>query len=137
MAHRRTFLLDTSALQRLHVPAVAEALAQLFASGEATTCAVVDLEVLYSARSSDYDAALAERRSFPSAPITPAVMDRAVEIQRLLARRSQHRLPVTDLIIAAAAESARMTVLHYDADYERIAEVTGQPQEWVVPRGSI
>ena len=54
-----------------------------------------------------------------------------------LAPKGHHRLPIPDLIIAAAAESAELSVLHYDADYERIAEVTGQPNEWIVPRGSV
>lgn len=40
-------------------------------------------------------------------------------------------------MIAAAAERAGLTVLHYDADYHLIAEVTGQPVEWVVERGSV
>jgi predicted nucleic acid-binding protein len=47
------------------------------------------------------------------------------------------RPQVPDLIIAAAAELAGLTVLHYDHDFELIASVTGQPHEWVVPRGSI
>ena len=42
-----------------------------------------------------------------------------------------------DLIIAATAELAGPTVLHYDEDYERIAKITGQPVEWVVPKGSL
>jgi len=35
------------------------------------------------------------------------------------------------LIIAAAAEHAGLTVLHYDRDFDRIAENTAQPVEWV------
>lgn len=65
-------------------------------------------------------------------------MIRALEIQALLAERSQHRgVSVPDLLIAACAERAGLVVLHYDADYDRIAEMTGQPTRWVVPRGSI
>ena len=41
------------------------------------------------------------------------------------------------LLVAAAAEIEQLTVLHYDSEYEHIATVTGQPCEWVVPRGSI
>lgn len=55
----------------------------------------------------------------------------------MLARKGHHRLPVIDLIVAAAAESAGLAVLHYDGDFERIAEVTGQPHEWVAPRGAL
>ena len=54
-----------------------------------------------------------------------------------LAKTGRHRVPIPDLVIAAAAESADLTVLHYDRDFELIAEVTGQATDWVVPRGSL
>ena len=44
---------------------------------------------------------------------------------------------VNDLVIAAAAELTGLTLLHYDHDFDLIAEVTGQPTEWVVPRGTV
>ena len=70
--------------------------------------------------------------------MTEAVVDRALAVQALLAARSQHRaVPLPDLLVAACAESAELTVLHYDADFERIAALTGQPVQWVLPRGSI
>jgi predicted nucleic acid-binding protein len=60
--------------------------------------------------------------------LTPAIEDRAVEVLTLLADRGQHRAPsLPDLIIAATAELAGLTVLHLDKDFEVIAEVTGQP----------
>jgi cell division protease FtsH len=69
---------------------------------------------------------------------TAAAMDRALAVHRTLAERSQHRhFPLPDLIIAATAEEHGATVLHYDAGYDRIAAVTGQPVEWVAPRGSL
>jgi len=56
----------------------------------------------------------------------------------MLAQGSQHRgVSLPDLLIAACAECQSLTVLHYDADYERIAKLTGQPTRWVVPRGSV
>lgn len=62
--------------------------------------------------------------------LTPAIEDRAVEVQAVLADRGQHRSPsVPDLLVAAAAELAGLTVLHVDKDFELIAEVTGQPLE--------
>ncbi len=132
------FLADKSALAHMDTPAVATRLGPLLTEGLAATCAVVDLEVLYSARGpTDYEALREERRAFAEVPITPAVMERALHVQRLLARSGRHRVPIPDLIIAATAESADLTVLHYDADYEQIATVTGQPQTWVVPRGTI
>jgi predicted nucleic acid-binding protein len=102
------------------------------------TCAIVDLEVLYSARSlTDYEQVLAERRSIDAAPITPKVMATAIELQHALARRGQHRVPIPDLVISAAAKHARLVVLHYDSDFARISGVGGASHEWVVPQGSL
>ena len=68
--------------------------------------------------------------------VTATAMNRALEVHRMLAERSQHRdFRLPDLIIAATAEQHGATVLHYDADYDRIAAVTGQPVEWVTARG--
>jgi predicted nucleic acid-binding protein len=62
--------------------------------------------------------------------LTPVIEDRAVEVLTLLADRGQHRAPsLPDLIIAAAAELAGLTVLHVDKDFDLIAEITGQPME--------
>lgn len=122
----------------MHHTAVADRLTPLLVDGYVATCPIIDLEVLYSARSrSDYEDILVERGSLPSLPINEAVTERAVAVQRLLAQRGQHRLPLPDLFIAAVAEINDLTVIHYDADYDRIASVTGQATEWVVPRGSL
>ena len=59
------------------------------------------------------------------------------QVQRLLAAKHQRGRKVSDLLIAAAAEANGLTVLHYDADFDRISAVTGQRCEWVVPAGSI
>jgi hypothetical protein len=62
--------------------------------------------------------------------LTPAVEDRAAEIVILLADQGKHRAPsIPDLIIAATAELAGLTVLHLDKDFYLIAEITGQPME--------
>jgi predicted nucleic acid-binding protein len=63
---------------------------------------------------------------------------RALEVQMMLAERSQHRaVPLPDLLVAACAEKAGLTVLHYDADFDRIAALTGQDARWIVSRGSV
>ena len=135
MALSARYLADKSALARF---GVAARLRPLIEEGLIATCAIVDLEVLYSARGlDDYEAVLEERRSFDSAPITPEVMATAVELQHALAQRGQHRVPIPDLIISAAAQHAGLVVIHYDADFERIAEIGGPDHEWVVSRGSI
>jgi predicted nucleic acid-binding protein len=132
------YLADKSALARFPHPAVGRRLRPLLEQGLIATCAIIDLEVLYRARSlHDYEPILEERQALPQAPITQMVVDRAVVVQHELARMGHHRLPIPDLLIAAAAEAAHLVVLHYDADFERIAEVTGQGHDWVVRRGSI
>ena len=98
------------------------------------------LEYLYSARSArDYDATARELGGLRFIPTTEEAMRRALDVQSSLAHRAalHHRIAIRDLIIAAVAELADATVWHYDADYDRIAEVTGQPVEWVAPRGSL
>jgi predicted nucleic acid-binding protein len=110
----------------------------LIEEGLVATCAIVDLEVLYSSRNPhDYEEILEERRSLDAAPITPEVMAKAVDLQHELARRGQHRVPIPDLVISAAALLSDLVVLHYDSDFERIATVGGAPHEWVVPQGSV
>lgn len=135
-----TYLVDKSALARIDTSAaVGEVLDPLLLQGEVATCGMVDLEVLYSAESPRaYDAFAAGLRRLPRVLLSEEVLDRALEVQRGLAKRSQHHgIRFPDLIVAACGESAGLTVMHYDADYERIAEVTGQPVQWVVPRGSV
>lgn len=93
-------------------------------------CHMTALEICYSARNlADLEALLAGQRALEWLPVTEAAMDRALEVQRLLAGRSGngHRRPIPDLIIAAAAELHGAEVVHVDSDYEMIAEVTSQP----------
>lgn len=133
------YLVDKSALARMPLAPVRERLAPILESGQAATCSIIDLEVLYSARNAKDHVEIRQRRklAYARVPLTEKIFLRAIEIQGELALRGRHRIPIPDLIIAAAAESAGMTVLHYDADFDTIAEVTGQPMEWVVPRGSV
>lgn len=135
-----TYLADKSALTRSDTrPEVRETLEPLLLSGEVATCGIVDLELLYSASSRATYRALSEAlRGMPRAAIDDACVDRALKVQAMLAERSQHRaVPLPDLLVAACAERAELAVLHYDADFDRIAKLTGQPTQWVVPRGSV
>jgi predicted nucleic acid-binding protein len=134
------FLLDTSAWARLDAAPVAARCMPLIRAGLVATCSVVDLEVLYSARApASYGATRADRAmALELLAIEQPVFDRAVDVQAALAERGEHRgASLPDLVIAATAERAGVTVLHYDADYDLIASVTGQPVDWVVPRGSL
>jgi predicted nucleic acid-binding protein len=133
------YLADKSALARAHHPSVAARLEPLLVGGEIATCGIVDLELLFSARSTkDYLAILADRLALPHVEVGERGIDRAIEVQTALARKGRHRsVPIPDLLIAAAAEAAGLSILHYDADFDRVAAVTGQPVEWVVPAGSV
>lgn len=140
MAIVARYLLDTSAWARMAAAPVAKRCLPLIRRGLVATCSIVDLEVLFSARSADdYRATRADRAlALELLPIEQAILDRAFDVQATLAERGEHRgASLPDLIIAATAERAGVTVLHYDADYDLIASVTRQPVDWVVPRGSL
>jgi predicted nucleic acid-binding protein len=134
------YLADKSGLTRHATrPEVREVIEPLLLAGRLATCSIVDLELLYSARDpKTYQQLAIALQGMPRVAITEAVMDRALDVQARLARKSQHRaVPLPDLIIAACAETNGLVVLHYDSDYELIATVTKQPIQWVVPRGSV
>lgn len=129
---------DTSALARRgRSEEVAERLGGLIADGRLARCLLIDLELLRGMPGRSVGplrAALDE--TLGTAEILAEDLVRAREVQERLAERGAHRGTSSfDLVIAAVAERAGATLLHYDADFDGIAEVTGQPVEWVVPRG--
>ena len=130
-----SWLIDKSALVRLSASPDAAEWARRIERGLVRITTVTRLEVGYSARSgADLRAGLQQPpvSVMPVEYLTPAIEDRAVEVLSLLADRGQHRAPsVPDLVIAAAAELAGLTVLHCDKDFDLIVSVTGQPAEWL------
>ncbi len=137
MAETR-YLVDTSVLARARQESVGDRLEALARAGQLWSCRLIDLEVIYGTRARDVGDVIDERMALPEAPITPTVMNRAVQMAKTLAAAGHHRgAKPADLVIAATAEVAGLTVLHYDDDYERISEVTHQATEWVAPRGSL
>jgi predicted nucleic acid-binding protein len=132
------FLIDTSVVKRLGQPTVRRAVEPLAANGQIGRVSICDLEVGYSARNSqEWDALLNALEAFQPMPTTSDHVLRALQVQRMLASRSQRGRKIPDLLVAAAAEELKMVVLHYDADFDQIAVVTGQPCQWVVPAGTI
>ncbi|HON73667.1 MAG: PIN domain nuclease [Actinomycetales bacterium] len=128
-----SWLVDKSALVRLGSSPDAEEWANRIERGLVAISTVTLLEAGFSARS-----AVELSRALGSAPLaampveylSPAAEDRAVDVQRLLAEHGHHRGPsIPDLLIAAAAEVSRRTVLHLDKDFDLIAELTAQPVE--------
>jgi len=128
-----TWLIDKSALVRLAASPDAAEWAARIERGRVRITTVTRLEAGYSARSGPQLRAGFQRPPLSSMPVeylTPAIEDRAMEVLTLLADRGQHRAPsIPDLIIAATAELAGLTVLHLDKDFDLIAEITGQPME--------
>lgn len=128
-----TWLIDKSALIRLALSPDSESWANRIQRGLVRITTVTRLEVGYSARSGP-DLRSGLRRppvsAMPVEYLTPSIEDRALEVLTLLADRGQHRAPaIPDLLIAATAEIAGLTVLHHDKDFELIATLTGQPTE--------
>jgi predicted nucleic acid-binding protein len=133
-----THLVDTSVLTRLAEPAIRAALEPLAAVGRVGRSGISDLEVGYSARSArEWDDLQRALGTFELLETEARHMKRARQVQRMLANRSQRGRKVPDLLVAATAEDAGLIVLHYDADFDRIAAVTGQKCEWVAPSGSV
>jgi predicted nucleic acid-binding protein len=135
------YLADTSAWHRAAHPTIAAAWEQRLVSDTLATCAQVRLEILYSARSAgSYEELAAELLSLHQLPCGTDQFERALEVQRGLARRGglHHRsVEIPDLLIAAAAEAAGAILWHYEEDYDRVAEITGQRMQWIAPRGSL
>jgi predicted nucleic acid-binding protein len=133
-----THLLDTSVLSRLGVQQVRAVVDPLAHAGQLGRAGITDLEVGYGSRNArEWDQDMADLSVFELVETTADHIRRARQVQRLLASRSQRGRKVPDLLIAAAAEEAGLTLLHYDNDFELIAKVTGQMCQWVVPAGSI
>jgi predicted nucleic acid-binding protein len=93
------------------------------------------LEILYSARNAqEYGRDYTRMAALPWVDLTAP--RRAAELQRELANRGWHRTSIPDVVIAATAVEHGLAVLHYDSDYERLADVSGLAHEWVIPRAS-
>jgi predicted nucleic acid-binding protein len=133
-----THLLDTSVISRLAEPSVRAVVDPLTEAGQIGRARITDLEVGYGSRNArEWDKDMEALSVFKPVETTADHVQRARQVQRLLASRSQRGRKIPDLLIAAAAEEAELIVLHYDADFDLIAKATGQRCQWVVPAGSI
>jgi len=133
-----THLVDTSVLTRISERKIRSALEPLAAAGRVARSGISDLEIGYSARNArEWDALQGALMAFGLVETEARHFQRARQVQRMLAGRSQHGRKIPDLLVAAAAEDAGLVVLHYDADFDRIAAVTGQECEWVVAPGTV
>lgn len=134
------FLIDTSAAARMRLPEVADRLEPLITGGLVATCATLDAEALYSARSpAEYEQVRADRRdAYEYLSTDDGHWQGAFGAQRVLARTGRHRaVGIADLLTAVLAAEHGLTVLHYDSDFEIAAEVLAFEHRWVLPRGSV
>jgi len=133
-----THLADTSVLKRLGNVEVRRAVEPMLIAGEIARAGICDLAVGYSARDTDeWDSLIGAIQAFGLVETTAQHVRRALQVQRMLAAGHQRGRKIPDLLIAAAAEASDLVVLHYDADFDRIATVTSQRCRWVVPAGSV
>ena len=139
-----TELADTSAWiwsRRRAYPQLREAFDTTLVDGQLATCDMVRLELLYSARNAREFAEIRdELAALADCPIGQEQWQRALWVyEQLSVQGGAHQRSVKhpDLLIAAAAESAGIAVVHYDEDYDRIAEITGQPTRWLAPAGTL
>jgi predicted nucleic acid-binding protein len=140
MAAVASHLADTSALARLSRPAVAAVLGPLIEAGLVATCAVIEFELGWATRSgSEFDLVRSDREEgYEWLATHDEDWRRALDVQGVLWRNGHVRaVGFPDLLIAAVAEREHVTLVHYDGDYDLIAQVTRQPMQWVVPRGTV
>lgn len=133
------YLVDKSALSRLKYPE-AEWVRNLILEGLVSTCSIVDLEVLYSAKNYDEFRRIKQERNeaFERVDIEQADFNRSVEVMGKLAMQGHHRaVGISDLLIAAIAERNLLTLIHYDHDFEFVASITGQNIEWLTSPGTL
>ena len=122
-------------LGRVEVRKVVEPLA---VSGQLGRARICELEIGFSARNADeWDQLVGALDAFDAVEVTALHLRRALQVQRLLAERSQRGRKIPDLLVAAAAEELDIAVLHYDADFDLIASITGQRCQWVVQAGTV
>ena len=134
-------LADTSVWARKSHPALRDWFVSAIEAGEIAGCDMIALELLHSARNPAEFALLEEGLAgLPWVDPDSADWLRAREVYRVLGGRPgmmQRSVKHPDLLIAAAAERAGLTLVHYDADYDTIVEITRQPVRWAAPRGSL
>lgn len=101
---------------------------------------MVRLEILLSTRGgAEFDALAEALSALRATQLTAAIIHASEGAMRQLAQRSHgaHRLPVVDYLLAATAEHVGAAVLHYDRDYDTLAEVMEFESVWLAPPGSI
>jgi len=133
-------VVDTSAWSRAHHPTVRDSWIQALRADRLRLSPTARLEILLSSRSGkDFDLLAKRLTALRTAPLTPTVVRAAENAMRTLAHRSAgaQRIPIVDYLLAAAAQEIGAAVLHYDHDYDTLAEVIAFESIWLAPHGSL
>lgn len=132
------YLIDASVLNRLRDDRMRAVVRTYSDRNEIARAGITDLEYFFSARNErEWDMLNETISIFEPVHVESRHFVRAAQVQRILATKSQRGRKPPDLLVAAVAEDMGFTVLHYDADFDLIAEVTGQSCQWVIPAGTI
>lgn len=128
-----TFIADKSIWARSHRDPIRDEWAEALRNGQIATCSVTVLELLYSARTSaEFEALEEELSALRVIPVTESICRAAIGAMRVMADHSDgfHRIPVPDYLIGACAQDAGLGVLHYDHDFDRLAQIMGFESRW-------
>jgi predicted nucleic acid-binding protein len=137
---RLPLVADTSAWSRAQHPQVKQHWTQALLGDRLRLSPLVRLEILLTTRDGETFDTLAERLSaLRGAPLNAGVIRAAQVAMRTLAHRSAgaQRMPIVDYLVAAAAQETGAAVLHYDRDYDTLAEVIDFESVWLAPPGSL
>lgn len=135
----RSYVVDTSAWARVKHPEVAPLWKTALLADQVLITPIVRMELLYSTRDATEFMRWEERlAALSEAPLDHEVADLAVTAMRDLAGLGplHHRVPVKDILIAAAAARRGVGVLHYDGDFDRLAAVLDFESRWVLAPGA-
>jgi hypothetical protein len=136
----RVLIADTSAWARASHPLVREQWTAALRGRQIATCSIVTLELLFSTRDArEFTTLEAEQALLREVPVAVSAQRAAIgSLRDLVAGGSgQHRVPIADALIAAAAQDAGVDVLHYDHHYDRLAQVLSFASVWIAPAGAL
>jgi predicted nucleic acid-binding protein len=131
---------DTSAWSRAGRPEIREDWQKAVNADRLRISPAARLEILRTPRSgAQFDELAEELSTLRTAPLTPGIIRTAEDAMRTLAHRSAgaQRLPLVDYLLAATAQHTASAVLHYDRDFDTLAQIIGFESIWIAPAGSM
>ena len=136
----RVLIADTSAWARASHPLVRDLWVAALRGRQIATCSIVTLELLYSARDArEFTLVEADQALLRDIPVSASAQRAAIGALRVLTSDGpgQHRVPLADALIAAAAQDLGLDVLHYDRHYDRLARALHFTSVWIAPPGAL